>query len=74
MGEHTVFNLLFPNTILIVDKTVPLDIIAQTDQVIPHLLKVVLGDQALAWAQLARLHEVFLRLKGAQPCVIEVVP
>jgi hypothetical protein len=53
----------------------PLDVVAESDQVLAHLLEPFLRDQTLRTLQLLpRLHQFFLALKHGQPRMVEVVP
>jgi hypothetical protein len=67
--------LFFPDPVLVVDEAVPLDAVAQPDQVLAHLLEALLRDDALrALWLLPRLHHLLLALEDGQPGVVEVVP
>jgi hypothetical protein len=71
----TVNDLFFPDPVLVVDEAVPLDAVAQPDQVLAHLLEALLWDNALrALWLLPGLHHFLLALEDGQPGVVEVVP
>jgi hypothetical protein len=69
---RTVNDLLFPNPVLEVDKTVRLDSVAEPHQVFAHLFQCVLLDEVRR--VLARFHQFSLALEQRQPGVVEVVP
>ena len=77
--RHTADDLLFPDTHLIVDQTMALHSIAQSNKLPSHLLQEVLLKVAL-WrnGRLAEidhcLGRVFLLLQNSEPAGIEVVP
>lgn len=74
-GVPTVYNPVFPDSILVVDEAVPVNIVTETDKVIAHFLDVFLCDQRLAATECpARLHHVLLRLKCGQPRVVKIIP
>lgn len=60
----TLYDLLLPYSVLVVDQTMSLNAVAKPDELFAHFFQAFLGDQGLRSLQLsARLHQILLHLE-----------